>query len=295
MRRALAILAVCFSLPPRAFAVEDVLVGSTLLRPIGGRAIAMGEAYATAEDDIVGIHYNPAVLLKSSQLSMMYEDGIFDNHLGFVGVGKPFSFGQIAASVLYYDVGQITLTDTLGDTRSVKAQSDILTTLSANWAPRKIFSAGSNLKMFRSTLFDEFTGTSFLIDLGAMYRPTVKYSAGISLQNVGTKLNYASEAESLPRILRAGTSYKIRHFQNEFLVALDALKIIGYSNWRTHIGAEYSLGGLLAFRLGYRLGGDDGRFSLGFGLRWDKYSVDFAMVPNRNFGRSEQISLTIRL
>jgi hypothetical protein len=294
MKRFHAALSLLLLFSSSAAAAGSSSAGTLLRIPISVRASGMGEAYVAADDDVLGIHYNPAASLTSKQLAFLYQRGNLEDSIGAIGGGAPLSFGKVAGSLLYYDAGAITLTDTLGNSRTVTAQRDLLATASASLSPSSDLSVGGNLKFLRSQLVDEFTGTAFLLDLGTIYKPSSWLSLGFAAQNLGSALSYAGTQEELPKILRGGVALKKRRFAHHYAFAFDILTASDETTPKEHIGFEYSYAKLFALRLGYKAGYDTENLSFGAGFSRDIVSVDIAFVPSAELGTTVKTSLTLR-
>lgn len=281
-----------YSLP--ASAAEDTTVGTILSHPASPRAAAMGEAYSAADDDVLGLQYNPAVDLKTKQLAVMYERGFEDSGLQTIGFGMPVSFGKVAGTLVYHDSGKIDLIDTAGNSRSVSAQKDILATGSVGFNPRTNLSIGGSAKVLHSQLVSEFSGTAYMADFGAILRASSRLRLGLAIQNIGTGLKYGSMSEDLPRFLRAGASYSVRELSHRGTFSFDEVILLNDASPKEHLGLEYVFANTFAVRFGYKVGYDAESWSTGCGLIHERVSFDFSFAPASSLGDTEKVSLTFR-
>jgi hypothetical protein len=280
-----------YTLP--ASAAEDSTVGTILSHPSSPRAGAMGEAYSSADDDVLGLQYNPAVDLKTKQLALLYEKG-FEDSLQTIGFGMPVSFGKVAGTFIYHDGGSIDLIDTAGNTRKVNAQRDILAVGTAGFNPRSNVSVGGSAKILHSQLVSEFSGTAYLADFGAILRASSRLRLGLAIQNIGTGLKYRSTSETLPRMMRAGASYTLKELSHRATFAFDEVVLMNDGSPKEHLGLEYVFANTFAVRFGYKVGYDVASWSTGCGLMIDRVSFDFSFVPASSLGNTEKASLTFR-
>lgn len=291
LRHGIALFVLALLVPLGAAAESP---GLLLLTPPSVRATGMGEAYVAADDDVFGIHYNPAVSFTGNQLAFLLQKGSEVGTVGAIGIGAPMSFGNVAGSLLYSDAGNIILTDTAGNSRIVTAQRDMLATASTSLSPVRNFSLGGTFKILRSQLVDEFTGTAYLLDLGTIYKPSSWMSLGFAAQNMGSGLSYAGKREEIPKILRGGVSLKRRYFAHHYSFACDILKSSDETLPQEHFGFEYLYSNILALRLGYKAGYESGNISFGAGITRDIVTVDIAFVPSTRIGSTVKTSVTLR-
>lgn len=294
MKAVLASLAHLFLLSTLADAGEETMAGVTLLQPMGGRAAALAEAYTTAEDDVLALHYNPAAPLKSPQAVTFYQRGIVEDSFGLLGVGSPTPFGKLAATILFYDAGSINLDNGAGQARTVSAQRDYLLTLSGGWHPLNGLSLGVNAKAMRSTLVDEFTANGYFLDFGVLYKPVPQWAFGTSVQNLGTGLAYGSSSEEVPRTIRVGVSHRFQFPPNQLWLAFDTTKAADDSRPQSHVGLEYLFARALALRAGYQDGLDTGRLTTGLGFRLRALGLDYALIPFGSLGTAQKMTLSYR-
>lgn len=266
--------------------------GVIFLQPVGARASSMGEAYTTAEEDVLGIYYNPAstARLKNKQVSILYQTGLIDDSFGIVSLGLPFSFGTLSLSLIYYTAGKIELIDLQGNEKTVDAQTDLLTTISYSKQLGK-FCVGTNLKVLNSTLVGEITTASFAVDIGGSYKILEKLKVGLSIQNLGGVIKYDKESDILPLTMRLGVAYNL---VDSLLLAADIVKISNDDKLKQQIGVEYVFKNLFAIRTGYKIGYDVDNLSIGFGLNYGMFSFDYAFVPYGELGStSHRVSFMI--
>jgi hypothetical protein len=269
----------------------------TLLQAIGGRASGMGEAYAAAgAGDVFGIHYNPAVSVADKQLGALYQRGIADDNFGGVAFAMPIAAGRVAASVIYYSVGQIEMWTNEATPRLITKNglTDIIAVLSYAKDLDKL-SVGGNLKIYNSTLVEEFSTMAFMVDVGGGYAVNENVKVGVAVQNLGTSVKYGETADSLPLVIRGGAAYVKEMGSNKLTVAADVAKFGDDSTIKILVGGEYLINNMLAVRAGYKVGFDTESFTVGAGFMQQKFSVDYAFVPFGDLGTSHRLSFGLKL
>ncbi len=255
--------------------------GAVLAMPVGAGPAGMGEAYTSCEGDIYSLHYNTAGIssIKDPQMSLLYQRGVAGDNSGALLFGMPFDFGALAASVVYYNGGNITLIDLSAEERTVNSQQDFY--LNLGYAREVIdnLSLGINAKFLHSTLVEEFTASAFGFDAGAVYRISlseIPVNIGASVQNIGTPVKYIDEGDNLPVVVRAGVSASLKEMDVPLVVAADGIMLPADNSVKCNLGAEYFAGEMLALRAGYKIGYDTESITAGFGVMFDMFRLDYS-------------------
>jgi hypothetical protein len=245
--------------------------GSVLLRSPSAKSIAMAEALSSVGADFEGVsafHYNPAAnaALKNAEISFMGQRGIAEDNFGSFFAGVPTERGTFAGSIFYQTVGDIDLINGLGEKRTVQAQRDV--GLSINYAEEifELLATGVSIKFLNSRLVESFSANAVALDIGIQKRLMEnKASVGLAVLNGGSSLQYLETDEPLPLTIRAGASYKIV-FENSgrLLAALDLVRE-KEEKVKEFIGIDYAWN-VVAFRAGYKIGQDLGKYSGGIGF-----------------------------
>ena len=272
------------------------LANTVLNQPIGAHSSAVGEAYVTSSNDVFGIHYNPAMQLNDRQVSLLYQTGIIDDKFGAIGFGFPIGSYNLSTTLLYYNAGNIDLVDINNNLINVNSQTDYLWTLSLSKEFIQELSIGGSLKILNSTLLNQFSASTFLFDVGANYTINKQAKIGISAQNFGKGIKYFEATDKLPKIIRVGFSYQFDQFlepSSDAILFFDVVKISN-DNLKNNIGLEYIFKKTFCFRSGYKIGYDLEDLSLGFGLIFKKYSIDYAFIPFGNLGNTHKIGLSAK-
>lgn len=268
--------------------------GLLVLKSVGARAEAMGDAYTTSSNDVFGFHYNPAECLDKKQAGAFYRKGIegAGDSFSAVGVGFPFKDGNAAVNVMVYDAGSMELVDSsFKSLGTVSAEKDILQAFYLN---KKFgnFVVGGAFKHLTSTLVNKFTADAMTYDLGVnMDFDGIRLGAAI--QNIGGDLQYLYFKEKFPSLIRGGLSFYGGNKSASYVVSADAIKLKDVNTLKENLGFELGFFNKFFARLGYKLGYDVESLSMGGGIIVKKFHIDYAFVPYEDLGQMHKVSLVM--
>lgn len=291
----------CFS----AFKKDDV--GTTTAQFLklgaGARAAGIGDAYAGVSDDSTAIYWNPAGLTQIEKMSVslmhvIWFGDIFYDWLSYV---YPVSdTGAVGIGAQYLSYGDLKATDETGTEISNLRPYDLAVTISYASNISDIL-AGINVKYISSQIKER--ADAFAIDVGGMYKFTKRRrhigSIGIAVQNVGTKMKFVSESESLPMNIKLGGLYRIAG--SNWIYVLDvnfpidnSINVGTGTEYTYKIDDDMSVSG----RVGYNTKTKDIEglkgLTAGFGIGYFNYNIDYAFVPFGNLGNTHRMSLGIK-
>jgi len=287
-----------YHVPSPLWAAGETAADFLNLSP-GARASGLAGAYSSIAQGASGLHWNPAGLAQGEgrQASLMHavyvQDASFDHLAYSQKLGDDSGLG---ISVLSFSAGSIDETDTSGATVGSFKPSNMA--LSAGYASKMgDYSLGASAKMISAKIID--SANAFALDLGIL-SPTLmddKLRWALTLSNMGGKIKFESDSESLPSALRFGSSWKSGDYS---LLALDLSKPLE-GDFFLSLGGEYTLPmgleGGLSGRIGYttrtsrKLGGLSG---LAYGLGWKaspSFSLDYALEPLGDLGSAHRVSV----
>jgi len=272
--------------------------------------------------------------IRNHEISAIYLKGLSDTWYGSMGYAYPFKSGRklnpkggrksrtpvatcgtLAIGIVTLQSGKMTL-DPEGET--VIAEQDYLGILGFGYpiwrskdekpqrrralsfgyqGPNEI-SVGINVKILHSTLVESYSAMAYAGDLGILAKFLLgdgSLRLGIAVQNVGTKLKFEQEGDSLPFTIRAGGSYLMAlGKEHTLLLAAEAVKP-NDNGFRGNGGAEYWYKNIFALRGGYKIGYDLDSFTAGVGFNWKWYGLDYGwgMVESK-MGSNHRVSFTVR-
>jgi hypothetical protein len=276
------------------------------------RAMALGGAYCSLADDAAAIYWNPAGLtqINGYEIAMMQNNWLPGIEAGFISyVHSPEEKTAYACSVHRMGVDKM-LETKINNNGDYEATGNTFgaqgTMLIASYAASqsKGISVGSNLKLIQEKIADK-KSFSLAIDSGILYQMGF-LRLGMAIQNLGTGLKFAEKRAKLPIGYRFGASVK------GTINGKKTIGIIETSTWVKEasvvsFGIESYLNEWFALRLGCRNEKDANDklylhdksilkgFSCGFSLSPSpNYRVDYALVPQGDFGFTHIASLQMR-
>lgn len=279
---------------------------------VGSRPLGMGEAFTAATDDINAIYYNPAGLgtLKYPELSLMHQELILDSRFENISFAMPVYHGFFGFSTSVFWVPPFDRIDIDGNTTGkVYFYNTSFTT--AYGQSLGFMEIGGSIKYIYQKI-DTLSVHSAAIDFGILKRlymyspfdaPIRNFSLGMSVQNIGTK----AKNDSLPRMLRFGTSYSPTKWLGINVDAMqymiDATDLYDFTygfdeSLRINAGAEFNYYNILSFRGGYRFN-DSGKYSFGLGFNYAiknvGFTIDTSYMDSGIFGPVYSFTVTFRL
>ena len=276
----------------------------------GVRGISMGGSQVASGRGMTGTHYNPASItfLEGSEFFYSKSNYLADISHNTLAYGTRLSPADYFGLHLFYlHSGDMKVTnesnpDGTGETFDV-----------TNLSLRLIYGRqltdrlriGGALKYIREDIFTAYM-QSFVFDLGSNFRTGIYgLILGMSVSNFGSdvqfhgegleivvadttardgKLSKITKKFSVPLTFRMGVQKDIWGGDSEntsrLTVSVDGINPIDYTVYGG-IGLEYSWRDMAFIRCGTRLFHDTAGVSLGGGLKWNIFMVDYAYV---NYG-----------
>jgi hypothetical protein len=287
-----------FSCSQLSFASSGTEGASFLDIPVGARPAALGSSYSALATDAYAPVWNPAGLgfLNSTQLAGMhlsYLDTINNEFASFV---HPFSPGHaLGISGQYFSPGDSKGTDITGTPTGDFSGHYASYSLAYGQRLGESVALGVTGKVIDAKIAD-VSAHAYGFDAGAMVQATRQLRLAAVVANVGTKLNFLNEGDSLPGAFRLGALYTPMEYLN-----LTAEGVYGFNGLASaHTGIEVTPSQVVSIRAGFRsdtvknLSGFSG-FTTGIGLHLWGQEFDYAWVPLGDLGDTQYFSLVIRL
>lgn len=266
----------------------------------GARAIAMGEAVTAGSTDATALYWNPAGMtaVEKQSIALMHTAYLDSSAYEYASYVRRLAGGAaVGAGLQYFSVGDITQTDTSGNTVGSLKPNDLA--LSIGYARGVgVYSVGLSAKYIRSKLAD--AASTWAVDVGAMSPPMFRdrLRGGISVRNLGGKLKFDSESEELPLSVRAGAEatllpawrteldFEFPKDNTAFILLGTEYQFMREGPWGAALRAGYN------GRTGSDINGTNG-FSVGTGIHFNRVSVDYGFLPFGDLGGTHHISLII--
>lgn len=268
---------------------------------VGARALAMGGAFTAVDSgaDANAVNWNPGALgfVEKAGVSASYNSLFVDENQGFLGYAAPVKSGGVwAGGVNYLTVSDIA--KRAGDTEtpdSTFTNGNYAATLSYARKLGDALAMGGTLKYVRVDL-DTLKENAMAVDFGVLAPTPVEHlTAGLSIKNFGTNIG----PDPLPLSLAGGLAYK--PLGPKLVLAADADWLATERRAYFSLGTEYWISGNLAARGGYQFGraADELQssivgMSVGLGLKFGRFTMDYAFLPYGDLGNTHRITLGLR-
>ena len=277
--------------------------------PVGAGPAAMGGAYSALAYDAYAATLNPGGLgfLDSPQFagqhlayleSIHYEYLSFGVPLGrssFCSIGDTCVRSALGGSMQYLGSGDINGTDVNGNPTGTFSSHYAAYNLSYGRLLTDRLSLGITGKWINAAI-DNVSANAFATDLGSMYRASDKLTLAAVLTNVGSKLTFLNQGDSLPLAFHIGGAYQPI---DQWTVSAEGIyPQTGLAS--AHFGVEWRPLPSLSIRSGYRtdtvkeLGAIAG-FTTGVGLQFYGQEFSYAWLPMGDLGNTQYFSLVMHL
>jgi hypothetical protein len=296
--------AFCFLISPLTAYASSGSEGASFLNiPVGAGPAALGSAYSALAANAYAPVYNPAGLgfVDEAEVAGQHLSYLESTHDEFLSFVKPLpkTFGSenyrsVGVSAQYFGSGDMTQTD-LNDSHIGTFSSHYGSyTLSYGQLLNPRLSLGISGKWINAAIAD-VSANAFAADLGAMYHPVGKWSLAATVTNIGSKLTFLDQGDSLPMAFHLGAAYQPRP---QWIISTEGVyEPSGLASF--HIGGEWHPIDLIAIRAGYRtdtLQGLSPMAGLTAGLALTLWGQEFAYayLPYGDLGMTQYFSLLIR-
>jgi len=257
----------------------------------------LGGAYSALASDAYAPTSNPGGLgfLESDQLAGQHLAYIGSVHYEFASFVHPLGKGRaLGASIQYLGSGDIPGTDINGNPAPDFSAHYAAYSLAYGQSFGDKLSLGVTGKMINAKISD-VGANAYAMDLGSMYQLTRDLRLAAVLTNVGTKLTFIDQSDSLPLAFHMGAAYATKYHVN--VTAEGIYRETGLASF--HTGLEWSPMDMIALRLGYRTDTLKGLspvagLTTGIGLKAWGYEFSYAWVPLGDLGDTQYFSLLLK-
>ena len=274
------------------------------------RTAAMSRSFQTIRGDIGTVFTNPAGMIfsESQQFAFYYSNYLLDINGGLAGYARPIQgLGVMTIAVVYFDYGTMDATNEFAEKTGTFSAYDLALSAGLSNHLGGNFSYGINLKYAFSKL-ENYNASAIAADFGLLYNVPFDQNMylGVTLLNVGTNFEtYAGSKEPLPLSLNVGISKTLAHLPLEWAISLKDLNEPRDDFWdyfkEFSIGGEFRISEALRLRLGYNNGLNHdlkanntqrfGGLSLGLGIKWAKYRLDYSYSNYGTLGSIHRIGI----
>lgn len=250
---------------------------------VGARAYGMGNAYTALASDATAGFFNPAGLTRIEKwgfASMMSTDMAFDRQFSYLAVAGSFDWGSVGLSFVNAGITDVDL-----DVGTEDFMDSYFTLSYANRAAA--FRWGASLVIANNSVAEE---TGIGGDLGFQWDFHDEARFGLVAQSLGLKI----DQDQTPYNIRLGLVVMPSVLEG-FTFPIEIQKTQHVNDVVFRMGGEYAhMFDGSDYGTAIRAGVDDGTLTLGGGLRFKQFSVDYAYVTEqRDFlGENHRFSLT---
>jgi hypothetical protein len=292
-------------LPATANAGEAGEAGALFLRAgMGARASGMGEAFTSVAEDASAAYWNPGAMsaVLGTSLMFMHNEFFQSIRLEQAALTHETDFGTLGLTFTGLYMGEM---DRYEDTPSAAplgtfSAYDVAVALGFSRYVFPNLSVGATAKWIYENI-DESTAKGYAFDVGLYHISQIK---GVKLSGVLTNLGpplkfeddrFTGDEFDLPRAAKIGVSYERRlpSVRGGILATLDVI-FPNDGATRQHIGAEYNYISKLFVRGGYKAGYDSQGPTFGVGVRYKKFTLDYAvLLMSNDLGDSHRIGFVL--
>lgn len=282
---------------------------------VGGRAVALGDAFVALSDDASALYWNPAGLVQFSDDQVMFSHNqwIADISHDFLGgvyhLDETNAFG-VAITSLSMQKMKVTTEFAPQGTGEYFSFGDLAVAFTYSRKMTDQFSFGGSIRYIEETL-DKLKMRGVMIDLGTYYWTGLGTSRfAVTVSNFGSQLAPDGkivlvgkreksdwQAFSPPTIFRIG--FAIEPYQNEEHVITTSLQLNHPNDNSENVSAgfEYSWINTFFLRGGYKFNVDEQDYSFGAGINVPlaiaSLMVDYSFSHFQRLGSAHRFSLII--
>jgi len=302
MKKIISLIIILCLISSVVFAGNGTKSALFLRMPTSAVIAGLAGAYTSQTNDINSIYANAAGLgfVENKQFTFMHNNYFQDLNYNYLAYSQPIKalYGVFGLNVVMFDAGDFRKTliatgVTYTDVGAFDAR-DLEVGVSYGKKINNNFNFGAKLKYISSKI-DDSKATAFATDLGIIYDYEKLAKFGFTIKNLGTKLKYESEKESLPIEYRLGVSTDLELSKDVKLTPAADLVCPDKEDLSVNLGAELNYVNAMFIRFGYDSAIDIGNgISCGIGFKINNLSFDYAFTGYSSLGDAHRISLTLK-
>jgi len=249
----------------------------------GARNIAMGDAGASASNDITALFYNPSRLVTTemNEVIFMHNEWIQDVRSEVGGIkwkmfGLPWAVGFNVTTV-----SDIEVRNKPGEPISTFNANYFFASLSSGFTVIDDLDFGATVKyIYEGMLNSEAKGFGF--EFGLNYLTPIKgLTVSSVVKNLGSMNELENEATKLPAEFRLGPAYQfgMKSAEFDFIAVAELLKYLQTDDIHFNLGGDITYNKLISLRVGYQTGFEIRGLTAGLGIIWGNLKFDYAYLP----------------
>lgn len=271
--------------------------------PVGAGPAALGSAYTALAANAYAPVYNPAGLgfLSANEIAAQHLSYLESMHYEHFSIVHPFSSRSatstkkgIGFSLQYLGSGDIAGTNDTGAPTGDFSSYYAAYNLAYGQQLSDKLAVGLTGKMINAKI-DDVSASAFAADFGGLYRMNPKLTFAGSLVNVGSKLKFIDQGDSLPLAFHVAAAYRPK--KQWLMTGEGVYRKTGLAS--AHFGGEWRPLEAVAVRAGYKTDTLDGLSAVagvtaGLGLYVWGQELAYAFSPYGDLGTAQYISLLVR-
>jgi hypothetical protein len=249
----------------------------------GARNIAMGDAGASASNDLTALFYNPSRLVSTemNEVMFMHNEWIQDVRSEVGGIKWEMFSLPWAVGFNVTTVSDIEVRNKPGEPISTFNANYFFASLSSGFTVIDNLDFGATVKyIYEGILSSEAKGFGF--DFGLNYlSPIEGLTVSSVVKNLGSMNELENEATQLPTEFRVGPAYQfgIESTKLNFIAVAELLKYLETDDIHINLGGDIIYNKLISLRAGYQTGFESRGFTAGLGIMWGNLNFDYAYLP----------------
>lgn len=245
--------------------------------PVGARPLAMGGTYVALANTPDALFVNPGGLSQiiGTEISLFYQKpfGLADVNIGSASVSFPFWTTRL--NLGFFSLGN----------PFYEEQAFILA-YSKSLQGRIYY--GASLKYQSVKIHNYGAGGTIGLDIGLIVALNPQLSLGLAAKNIN-RPGVGKSKEKLPQTLNTGLTLNPHPY---LILNLELFKDVRFPQ-EIRFGVEFKAFDNLALRTG--TASNPSRFSAGFGLQVNRFTIDYAFFTHNDLGATHQMSFSIHL
>lgn len=268
---------------------------SFLKLSFGAKNAALADLAVVYSNDATALFYNPALLTNNKiNINITHNQSIQD--LRSENFAFSFNYDDInfAVGVNNSSIDNIEIRNLPGEPIAKFNANYFLGTFSAAVNITDEIATGASVKYIYEGIYtDEATG--YAVDLGLAYKQIIpNLNFGLSLRNIGNMNKLRYEKTKLPLDLRFGASYNflVSELKSKIVLLGGINKYLNEEKLISAFATDIIYDEFFSLRIGYMTGVEARSISLGFGINYNNFVIDYAFVPYKyDLGNSNIITV----
>ena len=251
---------------------------SFLKLPSSGQSAATMTVFSQLGNAPLSIFENPVGITTSqTMVSLSHHIWIADVSIDALAISVPLKRSSLGIGLNYVRIPGIEIRDLPVDEPAAKIEPQYIAVAAGySWSPGKLLQVGGSVKYLYEHLYT-YTGKGLAFDIAGRRQFPGLLDLTITLQNVGFS---NGDNSPLPTALTIGIVrpeiFANDTFNSAFGINLGSSLATG--DFRAQTGIQVSYRNSLILRGGFERVGSVNRESLGFGIRLNQFSIDYAFL-----------------